>query len=210
MINMIIVGAGGLGREVYRMINNSAMYNLKGFLSDDKDILEGYAIKAPIVGSPFSYIPQKNDRFIMAIGTIDTKKKIVESLESSGAIFKSFVHPSSIVFPTATIGEGSVIFPFCFISDNVVVGEYSMFGFYASCGHDAQVGKYSILSPYATVNGFTVLEDEVFMGTHSSVAARKRVGYKAKISSGSAAMYDVPSNAFVCGVPGKSDIIFNK
>ena len=74
---------------------------------------------------------------------------------------------------------------------------------YSSCGHDSKIGKYCILSPYAAVTGFSILEDEVFLGTHSTVIPGKKVGYRLKVSANSVVMRDVPSNKIVFGVPGK-------
>ncbi|MNY26624.1 putative acetyltransferase EpsM [compost metagenome] len=118
------------------------------------------------------------------------------------------IHPSAIVASTARIGEGVVICPFSLVSDGVKIDDFAMLNYYASCGHDAEIGAYSILSPYATVNGMSCLEDEVFMGTHSTVTARRRVGHRAKINANSVAMQDVAPRCLVIGVPGKSHAIF--
>lgn len=209
--NIIIVGAGGLGREVAGWMSSEIFGpRIKGFLSDNPRILDNYSIDYPIIGSIDDYVVQEDDVFIMAIGDIGPKKEISNKLISRGAKFKTFIHHTAIVEKTAKIGTGCVVGPFCLISDHVVLDDFVLFGFYASCGHDAKVGKYGVLSPYSTVNGFTVLGDEVFMGTHSSVVARTKVGSNSKISSGTAVMYEVPENCFVVGVPGKNQIIFNK
>ncbi|MBW1801503.1 MAG: hypothetical protein JRJ85_12340, partial [Deltaproteobacteria bacterium] len=102
-----------------------------------------------------------------------------------------------------------VICPFVTVSDNADIDDFAMLQLYASCGHDSKIGRYGILSPYATVNGFSTLEDEVFMGTHATVTAYRKVGFRAKISANSVAMQDVPSYGFVYGVPGKTRIIFS-
>ena len=207
----IIVGAGGFGREVLSwLLDSHTSANIKGFISDDLNILDNYGTPYDIISTIDSYEIQENDRFILAIGEIEPKKKVVKILKQKGAKFISFIHSTAVIANTSKMGEGCVIGPMSFVSDHVVLNDFVMFGFYASCGHDTIVGKYSILSPYATVNGFTELEDEVFMGTHSSVAARRRIGSGSKISSGTAVMYDVPSNSFVMGVPGKSRIIFKE
>jgi sugar O-acyltransferase (sialic acid O-acetyltransferase NeuD family) len=216
--NYIIVGAGGFGRELLGWTKDGSRFygeliydvKVKGFLSDNPNILDGYSVNRPILGTPDDYEIQDNDVFLMAIGDVKQKKSVASRLEDRGAVFKSYAHPSCIISSTSKIGYGTVVGPFCLISDNVVLDQFVMMGFYASCGHDAHIGAFGILSPYATVNGFTVLEDEVFMGTHSSVIARQRVGKNSKISSGSVAMGSVPENSFVLGVPGKIQTIFTK
>ena len=215
MYNIIIVGAGGLGREVFTWINDNfeekkeTQYQIKGFLDIDSDCLEGFDIEAHVIGSESSYIIEENDRFVLAIGDIDVKKKAVEKLEKKGAQFISFIHHTAIVAPSAIIGIGCVICPFVVVSDNVRIEDYVMINFHASCGHDATIGKYSVLSPYATLNGCSVLEEEVFLGTRATVVARKKIGYRSKVSANSVAMNDAPAHAFIFGVPGKQRVIFN-
>lgn len=205
MYNIIIVGAGGFAREVYSWANDAFSkdnYKIKGFLSYNQKDLDGFNVKVGVLGNDDNYKIDKNDLFIIAIGNIDIKKRAIKRLKKRGAKFISLIHPSSLIVSTAKIGEGVVICPHCLISDNVRVGDFVMMNTYASCGHDAKVGKYCILSPYATLNGFVILEDEVFVGTHATVIAYKKVGSQSKISANSVVMKDVLANRTVIGVPG--------
>jgi len=215
MYNIIIVGAGGFGREVYTWacktyLESDNDYKIKGFLDSNLKSLDGFKINAKVLSDENNYLVAENDRFIIAIGNIDTKKKIVKTLEGKGAQFISLIHHTAVIAPTAKIGKGCVICPFVTVSDNVVINDFSMLNFYSSCGHDATVGKYSILSPYATLNGFSVLEDEVFLGTHSTVTYNSKIGYRSKVSANSVAMNDAPRYSLVYGVPGKSKVVFHE
>lgn len=207
MYDIIIVGAGGFGREVYLWTKNSFpddQYKIKGFLDDNPKILNDYNMNIGIIGDLDGYKIEKQDRFIFAIGDIDEKKRLVTRLKKKGAKFLTLIHPTAIVANTAKIGQGVIICPFCLVSDNVELYDFVMMNIYSSCGHDAKVGRYCILSPYATINGFGILEDEVFLGTHTTVIPYKKVGYKSKISANSVVMRDVPPKRMVFGVPGKS------
>ena len=205
--NIVIVGAGGFGREVYLWAKDSfdfTKYQIKGFLSNNKSDLDNYDVKVEIIGDPDYYEIKENDRFLCAIGNIETKKRLVKKLKNKGAKFLTLIHPTAIVVNTEKIGEGVVICPFCLVSDNAQLDDFVMVNSYATCGHDVKVGKYSILSPYVALNGFVVLEDEVFLGTHATVISGKRVGYRSKISANSVVMRNVPPNKIVFGVPGKA------
>ena len=206
MYDIIIVGAGGFGREVYHWAKDSFskyQYKIKGFLDDNPRILDNYDMDISIIGNLNNYEVKNQDRFLFAIGDIETKKHIVTNLKKKGAQFLTLVHPTAIVANSAKIGEGVIICPFCLVSDKVLLEDFVMLNIYSSCGHDAKAGSYCILSPYATLNGFVILEDEVFLGTHTTVIPYKRVGYKSKISANSVVMRDVPPNKIVFGVPGK-------
>lgn len=207
MYNIIIVGAGGFAREIYHWANDTFSkenYKIKGFLSYNQKDLEGFNVKADIIGNDDNYKIEKNDRFVIAIGNIDIKKRAINKLKKRGAKFVSLIHPTAMIIPTAKIREGVVICPYCLVSDNVSLDDFVMMNTYASCGHDVKVGKYSILSPYAALNGFVKLENEVFVSTHATVISYKKVGFQSKISANSVVMRDVPPNKIVFGVPGKA------
>jgi len=207
MYDIVIIGAGGFGREVYLWAKDSFskdQYRIKGFLDDNPRILDIYNMDVGVVGNLDNYKIENQDRFLFAIGDIDIKKHLITKLKEKGAKFLTLIHPTAIMANTTKIGEGVIICPFCLVSDNVLLEDFVMMNVYSSCGHDAKVGSYSILSPYATLNGFVILEDEVFLGTHTTVIPYKRVGYKSKVSANSVVMRDVPANKIVFGVPGKA------
>ena len=207
MLDIIIIGAGGFGREVYLWAKDSFpndQYRIKGFIDDNPRKLDDYNMDINVIGNLDNYKIKKQDRFLFAIGDINGKKSLIIKMKKKGAKFLTLIHPTAIVANTAKIGEGIIICPFVTISDNVQLGNFAMLNIYSSCGHDAKVGNYCILSPYATLNGFVILEDEVFLGTHATVILYKKVGYKSKISANSVVMRDVPPNKIVFGVPGKA------
>jgi len=203
---VIIVGAGGFGREVRNWLYdclNPDEYAFKGFVDQNAEALSGYPLSERIIGDPERYIPCEEDRFVLAIGDMPSRRRTVESLLSRGARFISLIHPTSIVAETAQVGTGTVIYPFTVISNGARLQEFVHLSLYASVGHDAHVGRYCLLAPYATVNGFSVLEDEVYMSTHSTVVPERRVGRNSTVSANSAVLQDVLPNSLVYGVTCK-------
>ena len=206
MHDIVIIGAGGFGRELNDLLwdcLSPEQYRLKGFLAKNPNELDGYDINASILDHPDHYQPQPNDRFLLAIGDMDVRPRIVETLLKKNGQFLTFVHPSAIISKTAHIGLGAVIYPYAVVMNRAVIEDYVHLSIFASVGHDAQAGRYSLIAPYATLNGFSRIEDEVYLSTHSTVAPEKHVGRRSKVSANSAVMQDVPANSLVYGVPGK-------
>jgi sugar O-acyltransferase (sialic acid O-acetyltransferase NeuD family) len=211
MVDLVIVGAGGFGREVYqwaRATFDPAQYRIKGFLSNRPDDLKGLRIEAAVLGDDESYRIEPSDRFLFAIGRPDVKRGMIERLKARGAMFESLIHPTAVVAATAEIGEGVVVCPFCTVSDHVRLEDFVMLNFYASVGHDARIGRYAILSPYATVNGFAVLGEEVFLGSHVTVTAGRTLGEGARVSANVAVHANVPPRTLVYNVSAKQATIF--
>jgi Acetyltransferase (isoleucine patch superfamily) len=207
MLNIIIVGAGGCGREVYEMACaafSSAEYQIKGFLSDDVHILDDMNVAVPIIDTIRDYQPAENDRFLLAIGDVQGRKKVALDLQERGAKFLTLVHPTAVISASAELGEGVIVYPFVFISCQVKLADFVMMNAYSGCGHDAVVGAFSVLCPYATVLGWARLDEDVFLSTHTMVAPKKHVGKGAVVSANSSVLRNVPVDGFVCGVPGKN------
>lgn len=203
-LDLIIIGAGGFGREVHVMlweVFSPDEYNFKGFLADETNDLA--AQLGPTVGSPEDYQPQPNDRFILAIGYMDARERLTKSLKERGAVWAQFIHPKAFVASNAKIGAGAVIYPFAVVSNAANIGEQCHMNYYASVGHDAKVGRYCLLAPYATMNGFSGIEDAVYLSTHCTIVVAKHVGANTKVSANSTVQQDVPADSFVFGVPGR-------
>jgi sugar O-acyltransferase (sialic acid O-acetyltransferase NeuD family) len=206
MRQLIIVGAGGFGRELYELLWDAFspdMYQVKGFLAADVVDLRAMGIDHEVIGNPDTYQPESDELFLLAIGHMDVRKRVVEQLESRGGRFTSFIHPLARIAKTAKIADGAVIYPNAVVSNQSELAEHVHLNFFASVGHDCRVGRYCLLAPYATLNGNVRLEDEVYVSTHGTVAPGCRLGRRSKLSANSACMRDTPENTLVFGVPGR-------
>ena len=173
MLELIIIGAGGFGRELHEMlwhVFSQDEYRLKGFLANDDGNLSQWQIEAPVLAAPEDYQPEPNDRFLLAIGHMEARRRTVDAVTGKGGQFVSFIHPKAQVATTAKIGEGAVIYPFATVSNAAELDFHVHLNYYASVGHDCRVGRMCLLAPYATLNGFVTLEEQVYISTHGTVA----------------------------------------
>jgi sugar O-acyltransferase (sialic acid O-acetyltransferase NeuD family) len=206
MRDLIIVGAGGFGREIRELLPHSfpeGSIRVKGFLSSNPRDFDNYEVAEPILGDPDRYTPAESDWFLLAIGDVDHRKRITLSLKSRGAKFASLIHRTAVVAGSARLGEGCVLYPYSVVMNAAQLDDFVLLNLHASAGHDTRIGRFCNLSPYATMNGFSELEEGVFMGTHSSVLPGCRVGSSSKISAGSVVAHNVGPQTLVFGVPGK-------
>jgi sugar O-acyltransferase (sialic acid O-acetyltransferase NeuD family) len=206
MYNVIIVGAGGFGREIRQLVPDCfprGSVRIKGFLSSNPSDLETYDVQEPILDDPERYVPAEMDRFLLAIGDIEHRRQTVLSLKSRGAKFLTLIHPTATIAESARLGEGCVLYPKSVVMNDAQLSDFVLVNLHASAGHDTRIGKFCNLCPYATMNGFSVLDEGVFLATHSTVLPGCRVGSGSKISAGSVAAHDVGPRTLVYGVPGK-------
>ena len=203
---IIIVGAGGFGREVLQWARHAwpeHVEKIVGFLSEDPHALDGHAATLPILGSPADFEPRSGDGLVLAIGIRGVRRQVAEQLAARGARFLTLIHPTAIVADTAVIGAGTVVCPYAVVSDAVRLGRFVLVNYHASLGHDASAGDFAVLSPYATLGGGACVANDVFLGLHASVGPAKRLGAGSVVSSNSVALVDVPEGCLVYGVPGR-------
>ncbi|HEX8626139.1 MAG TPA: NeuD/PglB/VioB family sugar acetyltransferase [Allosphingosinicella sp.] len=198
---MIIVGAGGFGRELVSwMQHGGAARDIAGYL-DDAGPAEG--MSAPYLGTVESYAPQAEDRFICAIGDPAQKRAAVTALKSKGAQFEGFRHPSSIIVASATLGEGTIVGPFCVISNQASIGDFVTLNSFCGGGHDIRIGDFSTLSAYIDVTGWVTLGEEVFIGSHASILPKVKVGNRCRIGAGAVVMRSMPDGTTSYAQPAK-------
>jgi sugar O-acyltransferase (sialic acid O-acetyltransferase NeuD family) len=203
---IIIVGAGGFGREVLQYVLDSidpATYRVKGFLDDYKESLQPASLGFSVLGTTAGYSMTDHDRFVLAIGEPQQRRVIAQRLTRRGAQFLTVVHPLAHVAKTARLGAGCILAPFAAAGACAELGDHVALTFYASIGHDARVGNCCALSPYSVSNGGTILEECVFLGTHAVVNPLKRVGSGSRIAAGAVVYRDVPANSLAAGNPAK-------
>ncbi len=207
---LLVVGAGGFGREVAAWASDIPLsardWELGGFLDDCADALHGYEVGLPIVGGIAEYVPQESDLFVMALGDPRTKLAAAGRLTKRGAQFITLVHPTAIVGDRSRLGAGTVVCPRAVITTDVKIGRFVTINLHATIGHDTVVGDGCTLSCQTDVTGFARLGEGVFLGSHASVLPGAKVGDYAKVGAGSIVLKKVRPGTTVLGVPGKADI----
>jgi sugar O-acyltransferase (sialic acid O-acetyltransferase NeuD family) len=205
--NIIIVGAGGFGRElcawVEDMIAQGASWRLAGFLDGNPHSLDGYSVDYPLLGDPANYVPHSGEQLICAIGTPAAKRQVVSDLFERGATFATLIHPTAYVGPRCQVGQGVVVCPRVVVTCDVKLGDFAMLNVGATVGHDATIGPWSTLSGHVDITGYATLGEGVFAGSHAVVLPGVTVGNGAIIAAGSVAMRNVPPGQTVVGVPAK-------
>lgn len=207
MKNLIIIGAGGCGREVLQWAKDinekEKRWNIKGFIDDDINALDGKVCSVKVLSRIDEYEISAEDEFVCCIGNSIVREKIVEKMKADGARFTSIVHPTAVVADSASIGENVIIYPFALISDNTVIGDGSIVNMHSSVGHDSVLGRYCTISAHCDVTGMCTLGARVFMGTTSHVVPASRIGNDVYICAGSTVMTRVRDGMKVLGNPAK-------
>ena len=203
MKDIIIVGAGGFGREAYYLIKTinavSTRWKIKGFINDIPVDLKSKKIDVPIIGTIKDWQPSENEVFVMGISSPVGKAKVAGILKQRGARFETLIHPKAEINETVEMGEGCVIGGRSIIGDCVVLGDFVHIAG-SSIGQDRQIGDFSTTTAFTNVATGNIGK-RVFVASHAVIL--KDVGDDAFVAAGSIVMSKVRAGMRVMGCPAR-------
>ena len=207
MKHLVIIGAGGYGREMYGAALGSVGYgtefDVKGYLDGNADALNGFAGYPSIIGSPETYVPESDDVFITALGSLSSRRHCVKLIAERGGQFISIVHRTAFLGPNVMVGVGSFVAHNVVLTADVHVGEHVAVFHNASIGHDTVLEDYSHVYALCSLGGSVRLGEGAIVYPGSVVTPRKTIGAGAVVGAGSTVLLNVRDGVTVFGSPAK-------
>lgn len=214
MKDIVIFGAGGLGREVACLIKRinavQPVWNLVGFYDD------GIAVGTrneygKVLGNVKDLATcDKEMSVAIAIGSPKTVKMIAGELAGNAHLhYPNLISPDfNISDPeNYSIGYGNIIQRNCTISCNVHIGNFNILNTGIGLGHDARMGNYNSFMPAVKISGEVIIGDCNFFGVGAIVLQQLRVGCGVKLGAGSVLMRNAKDNLLYLGNPAKKIVI---
>lgn len=171
MKSLLILGAGGFGR----MIKETAAQ-----LGYDKVVfLDDAAKEDDVVGKCCDYISfhEHYQTAVAAFGDNTTRLYWTEKLIETGYEVPAIIHPSAVVSPSATIGQGSFIMQRAVVNTNTVIEHGVLVNSGAVVDHDshvqkgAHIGLGSVVKSDCTIaSGVKVEAGQVIFSTRRKIA----------------------------------------
>jgi sugar O-acyltransferase (sialic acid O-acetyltransferase NeuD family) len=205
MKHLVIIGAGGLGREMLAWTRQSAdgAWEVKGFLDDNLHALDGFGKDVPVLGRVSDYVPRKNDVFACAMGNVEFKRRCVEQILARGGTFVPIIHPTVVRGENVVLGESVILCPYVVLTSDVRLGDFVTINMHSTVGHDVVIGRWTQLHCHVDITGGVTLGQSVTVGSHASILPGVKAGNGATIGAGAVVMRDVPPGATVFGVPAR-------
>lgn len=208
MRDLVIVGAGGHGRELFVTVAaiNAATptWRILGFVDDDPQHLDRIERLGSRVLGDTTWLESHPCYYAIGIGTSAVRREITTRLEDAGCEPTTIVHPGAHIGLDVRLAEGVVIYDRCTITTNVDIGTHTHLNVGCTIHHDTTVGDFVQFSPGVFVNGDCSIGNDVFLGTGMILVRGSRVGDNARVGAGSVVLRDVDPSITVMGVPARS------
>lgn len=206
MLQVLIIGAGGWGREALAQMQSDEAYNkewtVKGFLDNRPRMLDGFDCGLSILGDPISYQPQPGEAFVCAIGNPQARHLYTKPLIEKGAPFIS-IRTGTNLNQRVHMGNGCFFSPHISISPDVYIGDFTNIQTQSIISHDVYIGEYSQIGAMVFVGGNANIGRLSTIHPHSTILPGVEIGEGAVIGAGSVVVKNVPPGATVFGNPAR-------
>lgn len=206
MKDIVIIGAGGFGREVAWLIEDinkiDKQWNLLGFIDEDEEV-QGQVLNGYKVLGKLEWLKDKEVNVVNAIANPVIRRKIMEQLTDTANIYPTLIHPNVVCSETVKFGEGNIVCAGNILTVNISIGNHVILNIDSTVGHDAIIEDYCTILPSVNVSGHVYLEDGVTVGTGSAIIQGIIVGKNSTIGAGAVVTKEIPANCTAVGAPAK-------
>ncbi len=209
MNEIVIYGAGGLGREVAQMLEDlnarEPRWSVLGFLSDDPAVQGTTSGDLPVIGGG-EWVRARTQPIsvVVAVGSPALKRRLVRRVRSPLTTFPIIVHPSVTMGRRVSLGEGTVVGAGAVFTVDIRVGAFVTVGIGCTISHDDVLRDFSTLAPGVNVSGNVTIGEGADIGTGSQMIQGVSVGEWSIVGAGAVVCRDLPANVTAVGVPAKT------
>lgn len=209
MLDIVIVGAGGHGKEIAQLIRDinrqEPKWNLRGYLDDDLQKKETRLNGHKVLGTTelLSHESYRDIFVVVAIGNSELRKTMVMKLKNQfpSIRFPNLIHPTAVMGDESNLGEGVVVCALSLISTNVTLGEHVLVHYGSTIGHDTTIESFSTVLPGSNLSGNVKIGEIVSIGANATVLPGVEIGAYTSVGAGAVVTKTLPDNCTAVGIP---------
>lgn len=205
MKHLVIIGAGGFGREMFGVAREAIGYgdtfDIKGYLDANPRALDGFSGYPAILGDVADYKIEKDDVFITALGSVESRRRCAKAIEEKGGEFVAIVHRSAFIGPNVRVSAGAFVSNNATLAADIEVGRHAIIFQNVSIGHDSVLGDFSHVYAQCALGGGVKLGEGASVYPGAVVAPRRTIGEGAVVGAGSTVIINVERGTTVFGSP---------
>ena len=187
MKNIVILGAGELGKETVWLIEDinriRPSWLILGFLDDTKekgDVCHGY----PVLGSMEDLDKVKEEIPVYAVIALQNgmdRNRIANKYDTSTK-WATIIHPTAVLAPDVIVGDGSIVFPQVTVSVSSILGAHNLLYINATVCNDCFFEECVSVMTGATISEHVKVGKESYISAGSTIYPKINIGRKVKIA----------------------------
>lgn len=203
---VVVVGCGGLGREVVSFLfDDPETWSCVGSVDDgptDLNLARLRRAGGSLLGGLDQVAQHPTASVVVAIGDPAVRREIVDRLPRSTR-WATVVSRHATVGTDVSIGEGSIIAPGVRVTCNIVIGRHVQIDQNSTVAHDVTVADFARISPQVSLTGDVSIGAGALVGAGATVLPGVRIGSGAVVGAGAVVVRDVEPRVVVKGVPAR-------
>lgn len=213
MTELVVVGAGGFGREVLDVVDavnlsaDAPLWSVTGVVDDhpsDQNLERLQSRGVRYLGPSSAVLGWGTPtHYVVGVGSPHARRAISMAFDAAGFTAATLIHPSVTFGHDVEIGSGSVICAGVRLTTNISLGRHVHLNLNSTVGHDSRVGDFTSANPLSSISGDCVIEDEVLIGVGGVVLNGLTVGRGSTVGGSACVVKDVLPGVVVKGIPAR-------
>jgi len=215
MEKIVIIGAGGFGREVKTLIDQinerKNIYSVEGYYDDNLKL--GKQINGlPLLGTIGDLLRREDNISVaMGIGIPTIKEEVFKKLSLKKFNFPTLIHPNVFIGKDeVTIGKGCIICANNIITCNISIGDFVTLNLSCTTGHDTKISNFASFMPSVNISGEVIIGKAVYVGTGAKIINQLEISKNTIVGAGAVVTNSLPANCTAVGIPAKPIKFHNK
>jgi len=209
MEDLVLIGAGGLGRETVEAVRAcnqiEPRWSLLGFLDDGLPPSTSVG-GLPVLG-PTSELEQLPDaKVVLCTARPDrywSRKQLVSSLALPPERYATIIHPTASIGSSVHIAAGCIMLAGVVATADVEIGPHVAIMPNCVLTHDDRIGAYATFGAGVRLAGEVAVGEGAYLGSGCLVRENTSIGAWALVGLGSVVLDDVPSQQVWAGAPAR-------
>lgn len=210
---LVVVGAGGFGREVLDIVealNRAAetnVFEIMGVVDANpsaENLCRLSARNVRYLGTEAAWREMGSRAlYLVGVGNPAARQEIDKAFTASGLTAATVVHPSATIGSSFTVGQGSVLGGGVQVSTNVTLGRHVHLNSNSTIGHDSVLNDFVSINPSATISGDVRIGPRSLIGAGAVVLQGLCIGADTVVGASACVTRGVGDRSVVKGIPAR-------